>query len=142
MVKFINEKTASSQDAGRCFVLSFGRCLFLYYATLFDTGFLAGELAEIVKFGATYFTVFVHGNRVDERRFDGEDTFYTDVVAHFADSEALLGAFARDADYNTALLLDTLFVTFFDTVSDSDGVAGCELRVLLAGSECFFGNLN
>ena len=117
--------------------------LFLYsYATLFDTGFLAGEVAEIVKFGATNLTVFVHGNRIDERRFDGEDTLYTDIVAHFANGKTFFSAFSRNADYNTAILLDTLLVAFLDTVSDGDGIAGGEFGVLLAGSGRFLDNLN
>ncbi len=37
------------------------------YATLFDTGFFAGELAQIVKFCTAHFAVFVDGDRVDER---------------------------------------------------------------------------
>ncbi len=116
--------------------------LFFDYATLFDTGFLAGELAEVVQFGTAYFTVFVDGDRVDKRRFDGEDTLNTDVVAHLADGETFLAAFATDADNNAAILLDTLFVTFFDAVSHGDCVAGAEVRVLFAGGKCFFGNLN
>ena len=32
----------------------------LNYATLFDTGLLAGETTEVVKLGATYFAVFVN----------------------------------------------------------------------------------
>ena len=38
----------------------------LHYAALFDTGFLACETTEIVKFGTTYLTILVDGNRVDE----------------------------------------------------------------------------
>ncbi len=71
-----------------------------------------------------------------------EDTLHADVVAHFAHGEALFSAFSRDADHNTAIQLDTLFVTFFDSVSDCDCVARAELRMLFAGSKSFFGNLN
>lgn len=69
------------------------RSLFLE-ATLLDAGFLAGQLAQIVKLGAAHFTIFVYGNRVDKRRLDGEDTLYTDVVAHLANGETLLVALA------------------------------------------------
>ena len=57
--------------------------LLVDYAALFDTSFLAGEIAQIVKFCATNLTVLVDCDRVDERRFDGEDTLNTDVVADF-----------------------------------------------------------
>ena len=64
--------------------------LFFDHAALFDTSFLAGEAAEVVKFSATYLTVFVYGNRVDEGRLDGEDTLNTDVFAHLANGETFL----------------------------------------------------
>lgn len=115
---------------------------FLDYAAFLDAGFLAGELAQVVKFRTAYFTVFVHCDRIDERRFEGEDTFHTDIVAHLADGEALLFAFACDFDHYAAVLLDTFLVTFFDAISHCDGVAGVEIRVLLAGSKSLFGNFD
>lgn len=136
------KKKQSGQNDRTVFCLC-GEGLFLHsYATLFDAGFLAGEGTQIVKFGTADFAVLVDCDRIDEGRFDGEDTFHADVVAHFANGETLLGAFSRNADYNTAVLLDTLLVTFFDTVGYCDGVAGGEVGVLLAGSESFFGNFN
>ena len=44
-----------------------GRSVLLGYATLFDAGLLAGEGAEVVELGATYLTVLVDGDGVDER---------------------------------------------------------------------------
>ena len=70
----------------------------------------------------------------------GENTFYSDVVAHFANSEAFFVSFARDADNYTAILLDTFFVALFNTVCNCDGVAGTEFGMLLAGSVCFLKN--
>ncbi len=105
-------------------------------------GLLAGKATEVVKFGATHLAILVDGDRVDERRFDGEDTLHTDVVAHFADGETLLVAVARDTDYHTAILLDTLFVTLFDAVSHGDGVAGTEFGMFLAGSVSFLDNFD
>lgn len=112
------------------------------YATLLDAGFLAGETAEVVKFGATNLTVLVYGDGVDEGRLDGEDTLHTDVVAHLADSETFFHAFAGNADNYTAILLNTLFVTFFDAVSHGDGVTGTEFGKFLAGSKSLFGYFN
>lgn len=116
--------------------------ILLLHAAFFDAGLLAREGAEVVELGATHLTVLVDGDGIDEGRFDGEDTFYTDIVAHLADGEALLVAFAADADYNAAVLLDTLFVAFFDSVSYGDSVAGAEFGVLFARGKCLFGNFN
>lgn len=112
------------------------------YATLFDASFLAGEAAEVVEFGAAHFTVFVYDDRIDEGGFYREDTLNADVVAHFAHGEALFSAFSRDADHNTAIQLDTLFVTFFDAVGNGDCVAGAEIGVLFVGCKCLFGYLD
>lgn len=104
----------------------------LFHATLFDAGFFAGEATQIVDFCATDFTVFVDYDRVDERRLNGEDTFNTDIVAHLANGETLFVAFSRDADYDAAILLDTLLVAFLDAVSHGDCIAGTEFGELLA----------
>ena len=111
-------------------------------AALLDAGLLAGQAAEIVKFGATHLAILVDGDRVDKRRLDGEDTLHADIVAHFADGEPLLVAVARNTDYHTAILLDTLFVTLFDAVCHGDGVAGAEFGMFLAGSISFLDNFN
>lgn len=113
--------------------------VFGYYAAFFDTCFLAGEGAEVVEFCTAYFTEFVYGDRVDERGVEGEDTFYADVVGNFTDGEAFFVAFANNLDDNATILLDTLFVAFFDSVCDGDGVAGAELGMFLAGSESLLG---
>lgn len=65
----------------------------LHYAALLDTSFLTSELAEVVESGTANLTVLIDGDRVDERGLNGEDTLNTDIVAHFANSEALLVAF-------------------------------------------------
>lgn len=114
----------------------------LRYATFLDAGFLAGEAAEVVEFRTTHFTVLVDGDAVDERRFDGENTFHADVVAHLAHGEALFGAFAGDADNDATILLDTFLVTFFDAVGNGDCVAGAEIGVLFVGCKCLFGYLD
>lgn len=118
------------------------RVFLLDHAALFDAGFLACELAEVVEFCTTHLTMLVDGNGVDEGRLNGEDTFNTDVVAHLAYCETLFVAFAGDADNHTAVLLDTFFVAFLDTVSDCDGVAGEEFIETLACRECFFYNFD
>ena len=79
--------------------------LLLHYAALFDAGFLACEATEIIKFCTANFTEFVHHDRVNERRLDGEDTLNADVVAHFAYGETFLCAFTGDFDNHTTVLL-------------------------------------
>ena len=41
-------------------------CVLCNDAALFDASVLAGELAQIVEFSATHFTVLVDGDRVNE----------------------------------------------------------------------------
>ena len=43
----------------------------------FDTSSLTGKFAQIIQLSATYFTTFVHFDRIDVGRLDGEDTLYT-----------------------------------------------------------------
>lgn len=115
---------------------------FLAGTAFFDACFLAGEFAQVVEFGTTYLTTLVHFDSIDERAVDGEDTLHADVVAHFTNGEALVVAFAADADNNAAVLLDTFFVAFLDAVGHGDGVAGTKFGMCLAGGESLFGNFN
>ena len=64
------------------------------HATLFDASCFAGEAAEVVEFRATHFTVLVNSDAVDERRLDGEDTLYANVVGHLAHGETLFVSLA------------------------------------------------
>ena len=53
-----------------------------------------GEVAQIIQFGATHFTNFVHLDFLDEWRVDRENTFNTDVVGNFAYRETFFVAVA------------------------------------------------
>lgn len=116
--------------------------LFLNHATFLDTCFLTGEITQVVKLGATHFTVLVDGDRVDKRRFQRENTLNANIVAHLAHCEALLFTVAGDADYYAAILLDTFLVTFFDAVSNGYGVARSEFGMCFAGSISFLDNFD
>lgn len=119
-----------------------GLFLFLHEALL-DAGLLAGEIAQVIEFCAANLTVLVDGDRFDEGRFNREDTFHSDAVGNLAHGEALFVLMARDADYHTAILLDTFLVALFDTVSDSDGVAGAKLiEFFFRSCECFLRDFN
>ena len=91
-----------------------------------DAGFLTRTLAQVVQFGTTYFTVLVDCNALDEGAVHREDTLYTNVTTHLTNREALLVAATMDANDITADLLYTLFVTFFDTITNGYLVACLE----------------
>ena len=102
----------------------------LLNAALLDAGFLTRTLAEVVQFSTTYFTVLVNCNALDEGAVHREDTLYTDVAAHLTNREALLLSASVDADYITAELLNTLFITLFDTVTYRNLISCLECREL------------
>ena len=110
--------------------------------SLLDACSLTSELAQIVELGTTHLTVLVNLDGIDVRRLDGEDTLHTNGSRHLAYGETLLVAMTVDFDNYTAEELDTLFVTLDDFVSNCHGVAGTELRKLLASGKCFFSNFN
>ena len=112
----------------------------LHYAAFLDASLLTGEVTQVIKLGATNLAVLVDSDRVDKRRLDGEDTLHADIVAHLANGETLLVTLTGDADYNSTELLDTFLVTFFDAVSNGDGVARAEgLEFFLLSGKCLFG---
>ena len=86
----------------------------------FDSCFLTGKGTQVVQFSTTYFTDFVNRDAFDKRRFDRENSLYTYVLRHLTNCETFFVAVTGDTDNNTAILLDTLFVTLFDTVSYRD----------------------
>ncbi len=111
--------------------------------TLFDAGFLAGEVAEIIKLRTTHLAILVDSDRLNERRFDRENPLHADSVGHLTDSEAFLVFAAVDTDNNAAILLDTLFVALLDTIGHCNGVAGATFIKLLFGSgKCLLHDLD
>ena len=93
---------------------------------LFDSCFLAGECTQVIQLSATYFTNLVDCDVLDERRLDREDTLYTYVLRHLTYCKTLLVAMTRDTDYNATILLDTLLVTLFDTISNRNRITTLE----------------
>ena len=57
------------------------------------------------------YTSFVNRDAFDKRRFDRENSLYTYVLRHLTNCETFFVAVTGDTDNNTAILLDTLFVT-------------------------------
>ena len=75
---------------------------------LLDAGSLTSELAQVVKFGATYLTDLVNLDALDVRALNGEDTLHTNGTRHLTNSEALLLTVTADLDDYTTIELDTL----------------------------------
>ena len=104
---------------------------FLYVPLRFlDTGFLAGEVAEVEDACPADFTNLVDFNLVNERALVREDPFDTDAVGYLADGKGpcVRGSTANLDDY-TAEILEPVLVSFFDPVGDGDGVTGLEFRI-------------
>ena len=99
---------------------------------LLDTGLLTGEVAQIEDAGAAHSTVLVDVDLLDERTGEGEDTLHSDAVSDLADSKGLGSSASTALQHNALEVLDSLFVTFFDLVMYSDGIASLELVELLA----------
>jgi len=115
----------------------------LFHAALGNTSLLACEVTQVVQFRTANLTILVNGDRLDERRVHREDTLNAYVAGHLANSEALLVLAAVDSDNVTTELLDTLFVTFLDTISHRHLVACLECgKLFLLACECLLSNLN
>ena len=99
---------------------------------LLDTGFLTGEVAQIEDTGAAHNAVFVDVDLLDERASEGEDALHSDAVRDLADSKGLSSSASTALQDNALEVLDSLFVSFFDLVMDSDGIASLEFGELLA----------
>ena len=95
-----------------------------------DPGLLAGEVAEVEDAGPADFTYLVDFDLVDERAFVRENPLDTDAVGYLADGKCPgeRGCTAN-LDDNTAEILKSVLITFFDPIGHGDGVAGLELRI-------------
>ena len=95
-----------------------------------DPGLLAGEVAEVEYAGPADFTYLVDFDLVDERAFVRENPLDTDAVGYLADGKGPgEGSCTTNLDNNTAEILKSVLVTFFDPVGHGDGVAGLEFRI-------------
>ena len=97
---------------------------------LFDTSFLTGKIAEIEDSSSADGATLVDIDLFDERRRDGENSFHTDTVGDLTNSKGFSGTASGALKHNALEVLDTFFVTFFDFVMDSDGIASLEFGEL------------
>src|SRR5689334_6296966 len=88
---------------------------------------LSATLTLIVQLGATNTTGFVQDNRLDVRREEWENPFYTDTVRDLTHGESSSIAFTLSFDHISTEGLDSLFITFNNFIIDGDVVTGFEL---------------
>ena len=115
-----------------------GRSLFFflscaYVAFLLDAGLLARQVAQIVNPRTANDAHLVHFDAVDVRGVEREDTLHAYAVGYFADGKHFRDAAALYLDDHTAETLDTLLVSFHDSVGYGDGIAALERGYLFLG---------
>lgn len=98
--------------------------------TLFNTSLLTGKFTEVEDAGSANGTIFVNIDLLDEGRCDREDTLYTNSVGNLTDSKGFSYSTSTALDNNALEILDTFFVSFFDFIVDSDGIASLEFGEL------------
>ena len=101
-------------------------------ATLFDTGFLTGKVAQVEDTGTAHSTTLVDIYLLNKRTGKREDTFHAHAVRNLADSKGLSCSASTALQHNALEVLDSLFVTLFDLVVNRDGIASLKLGKLLA----------
>ena len=99
---------------------------------LFNTGFLTGKIAEVENSCSADGTAFVDVNLLNERTGNGEHALHANAVGNLTDSKGLGGTTSSALQDNALEVLDTFFVTFFDFVMDSDGIASLEFGELFS----------
>src|SRR5580658_1849874 len=92
-----------------------------------QTGGLALETAQIVKFGAAHASGADHIDMVDHFRVDGEDALDALAEADFTDRDGLADAGVIARDESPLKRLQPLLVAFLNLDVDAQGVAGAEI---------------
>ena len=111
-------------------------------SALFDTGFLAGEVAEVENAGATHNTALVDLDVSNHRGGEGEDSLHANAAGDLSHGESLGGAGAVDLQDHALELLDTLLGAFHDSIGNGDGVTGFEFGEFLFRNEIVLYVLN
>ncbi len=131
------------KEKSLCRLFLFSFCSGLLNSTLRNTSLLTREVTKVVDLRTTNLTVLVHNDALNKGAIHREDTLNAYVTRHFANGKTLLILAAVDSDYIATELLDTLFVTLFNTISHSDLVTGLECRkFLFLTGKCLFGNFH
>ena len=120
------EKKKRAPASGMPSLIQAYRCGRRLTSFLFNTGFLTGKIAEIEDSCSADSTVFVDIDFLNERAADGEHTLHANAVGNLTDSKGLSRTTSSALQDNTLEVLDTFFVSFFNFVMDSDGIASLE----------------
>lgn len=93
---------------------------------VFDFGFFAGKVAEIINSGTSDFSDLIYFDLFDVRGLYGKDSFHTDVPRHFPDGKSFFLACTFHLNDDSPEYLDTFFVSFDNLVMHTDGVSCAE----------------
>ena len=97
---------------------------------LLDAGLLAGEITEVEDACAANLTDLVYLDAVNERGLVGENPFNTYAAGYLADSECPgEGIHTLYLDNYSTEFLESLLITFLDSVGHGDGITCLELRI-------------
>jgi len=98
-------------------------CNILFNSFLLDPCALTTAASQEVKFGFTYFTHFVEGNRLNMRRGNRESPFHAHTVRNLTDGKSGGMSFALAFDHIAFEALDPFFITFLDFIIDGNIVS-------------------
>ena len=97
---------------------------------LLDAGLLTGKITEVEDACAANLTDLVYLDAVNERGLVGENPFNTYAAGYLADSECPCeGIHTLYLDNYSTEFLESLLITFLDSVGHGDCVTGLELRI-------------
>ena len=101
-------------------------------ALLLDAGGFADPVAEVVELGPAHVTATEDFNGLDDRSVNGENAFDTDAKADLPNRERLADAATLAGNHNTFERLGPFPATLDDTNVHAHGVAGTEVRYVIA----------
>src|SRR6476660_7960281 len=101
-----------------------------------DARCLTSKMSEIVQLRATDSSAANYCDRCDHRAVHGENALDTDAARDLSYCEGFTHSTSTAGDANTFERLQALFVTFFDTDTDSQRITGAEAGHI--GAKPFF----
>ena len=92
-----------------------------------DLGALSCSASEVVELCTAHLTATDNVNLLNIRRVYGEGLLYADTVGYSSYGEGLGNSASLDGDDSSFEHLNTLFVSFLDSVVNSYGITDVEL---------------
>lgn len=96
-------------------------------ATLFETCRFTAETTQVVDPSTAYHTTTNDFNLVDRRGDIWENPLYTHIVGDLANSKSCRSTYTATLNAYALVLLDTLFVAFFDANVHVNRIASFEV---------------